>query len=318
MKSAKPGAEYERFVYAKLRALFPDAVVSLNERIFGRESKIEREIDVALRFRVVDTDLLYIVQCKDWTTKVDINTLGAFSAVMQDVGAAKGFLLCSSGFYETNFQYALARGIELVTIEDINSNKWRVEIQVPLVYVRNFNNFKLTMEIVPNAALIALNRDRDLELRLTTKTPIRTSSADTPVTFEQYVLERVKRSLTDFRDGMSVDLTTADLELLMAGVWIRCAQLALEFSSTKTYFLKYLTPTEYSQLRDHVRGVVLPLHCRLEDLPFELDGSFIETSSDAVSAFPGLHLEVVESNLDPEQWVRLEPRSNQIELTTPK
>jgi hypothetical protein len=91
---------------------------------------------------------------------VDINTLGAFSAVIQDVGAAKGFLLCTSGFYESNHQYALARGIELVTIEDIDSDRWTLEIQIPFVYVRKINNFGVEFALVVNEALVELNRDR--------------------------------------------------------------------------------------------------------------------------------------------------------------
>src|SRR5205823_8224402 len=107
----KAGQEYERFVFEKLRRLFPDAQVMLNDRIAGNESGLSREIDVSVRMTVADESLLYIVQCKDWASPVDINTLGAFAAVMQDVGAAKGFLLCTSGFRDSNHKYALARGI---------------------------------------------------------------------------------------------------------------------------------------------------------------------------------------------------------------
>ena len=40
--------------------------------------------------RVGDADFLYIVQCEDWSSRADIKVLGEFSAVMQDVRAAKG------------------------------------------------------------------------------------------------------------------------------------------------------------------------------------------------------------------------------------
>src|SRR2546430_393223 len=132
----KRSAAYEWFVFDKLRRLFPDADVRLNDHIPGKDSRFDREIDVSVRLSVDNTNLLYIVQCKDWANRVDINTLGAFSPMMQDVGAAKGFLLCTSGFYATNHQYALARGIELVTIEDIESDRWNVKVQIPFIYIR--------------------------------------------------------------------------------------------------------------------------------------------------------------------------------------
>src|SRR6185295_16696420 len=93
-RSVKRGAAYEQFVYEKLCRLFPDAKVTLNDKIRGLDSELDREIDVSIRLKVGDINLLYIVQCKDWVTKADIKILGEFSAVIQDVRAAKGLLLC--------------------------------------------------------------------------------------------------------------------------------------------------------------------------------------------------------------------------------
>lgn len=307
VSTVKAGAEYEQFVYDKLRCLFPDAVVTLNDKILGRESNIEREIDVSIRIATCDIELLYIVQCKDWATRVDINTLGAFSAVMNDVGAAKGFLLCTSGFYQTNHQYALARGIELVTIEDMTSHKWKAEVQIPLVYVCHFNRFTMDLSIAANEALIELNRNRDVEIRLTTATPVRAAAGGILTTLENYVFDKVKDPRTVVQEGSMIDLTLPDLEIVVAEVWVPCSHLSLVMSSTRTFYLKYLTPTEYSQLRDHVRGTTVPLHCKIENVPLVLDKSFLETTAEAVSSFPGFWMEIEESNLIPRHWVRMEP-----------
>ena len=90
-----------------------------NDHISGHLSGLNREIDVSVRLVASDVKLLYIAQYKDWKTPVDIKVLGEFSSVIQDVKVAKGFLLCTSGFAKSNYQYALTLGIELVTIEDI-------------------------------------------------------------------------------------------------------------------------------------------------------------------------------------------------------
>src|SRR5437773_8601831 len=99
------GSEYERFVFDKFRRLFADSVVKKNDHIRGHLSGLDREIDVSVRLTVASERLLYIAQCKDWKTPADIKVLGEFSAVIQDVRAAKGFLLCSSGFAQSNYTY---------------------------------------------------------------------------------------------------------------------------------------------------------------------------------------------------------------------
>lgn len=82
------GKAYERFVYDKFRRLFKDCTVTLNDKILGRESGLEREIDVSIRATVGSSRLLYIVQCKDRATRpADILILGEFSSVIKDVGA---------------------------------------------------------------------------------------------------------------------------------------------------------------------------------------------------------------------------------------
>ena len=296
----KAGAKYEQFIYAKLKRLFPDAVVKLNDKIPGSISKFDREIDVSIRMSIAETELLYIVQCKDWASPVDINTLGAFSAVMQDVGAAKGFLLCTSGFYKTNHQYALGRGIELVTIEDIESDKWTVQTQIPFVYIRKICNFMMTLDIVANEALVELNRDRELAIDLAMTTLLRSSASASETTLEAHILQRVKDPDLNAREGVSIDLTHPGFEVRIADIWVPCSHLSVVLHSKKIHYMKYVTPTEYSQLRDHVRGITLPLHVKVEGVGPLFDSSFSEMPEGSFVGFPGLWFQVEESNVIPE------------------
>lgn len=292
----KAGAKYERFVFEKLKRLFADGIVKLNDMIPGSESGIEREIDVSVRLNVGGTEVLYIVQCKDWASRVDINVLGELTAVMQDVGAAKGFLLCTAGFYATNHQYALRRGIELVTIEDIQSDKWTLEVQIPLVYVRRINEFLTTFRIVANEGLVELNRNKSLTLTLSVL-PLRTDGDGIVIALKQYIMQMAKDLRVDSKEGVRVDLTTPKLEVNLAGVWAPCSQLSIVLHCRRVKYLKYLTPTAYSQLRDHVRGTTLPLHCELDNISLRLDETFVELSEEALPVFPGLWLEVEESSI---------------------
>ena len=190
----KAGADYERFVFEKLKLFFVDGVVVLNDKIPGHDSGLDREIGVSVRLKIGDTELLYIVQCKDWKSRVDINTLGALSAVMIDVMAAKGFMLCTSGFYKTNFQYALTKGIELITIEDIKSDKWTTEIQIPIIYIRKRYSSVVRMGFIANEALVVRNRDRDISLEMVSAL-VRTNDGQPDTTLDKYILKRVRACL---------------------------------------------------------------------------------------------------------------------------
>jgi hypothetical protein len=55
-------------------------------------------------------------------------------------------------------------------------------------------------------------------------------------------------------------------------------------TGTKRRFLKYLTPTACSQLRDHVRGTTIRLNMTLVQIGAGLDDSFVEMSQDAPRA----------------------------------
>src|SRR6266536_4317487 len=126
-----------------LKRLFPDSTVTLNDRVRGTQSGIDREIDISIRTASAAGELLQIVQCKDRKKRpADINILGEFSSAIKDVVAAKGFLFCTSGFARTNHHYAKTLGIELVTVEDIASDVWPVAIQIPVVFTDNVKSYE--------------------------------------------------------------------------------------------------------------------------------------------------------------------------------
>jgi hypothetical protein len=147
----RAGSQYERFVYEKFRRLFPDAQVTLNDEILGKQSGLLREIDVSIKMTVGDTKIVYIVQCKDRGKRpADIVILGEFSSVMKDVDATKGFLICTSGFAKSNHKYARTLGIELLTVADIKSDRWRTDIEVPLIYIKKTINYVIDTTIIAN------------------------------------------------------------------------------------------------------------------------------------------------------------------------
>ena len=65
------------------------------------------------------------------------------------------------------------------------------------------------------------------------------------------------------------------------------------------HYLKYLTPDEYSHLRDHIKKTTLPLHVVLKKVNIALDESFVELHDDKPPVFSGLYLQF-------EEWTEVE------------
>ncbi len=292
------GDEYEQFAYEKFSKLFATAVVTKNDHIRGHQSGLNREIDVSVRMKAGDAELLYVVQCKDWKTPADIKVLGEFSAVIQDIRAAKGFLLCTAGFAKSNHQYAIALGIELVTIEDIKSEKWKADVQIPFVYIQKVNNLKMALAFSANEALIEKNRDKELLIQITTGTPLTTDDGATTVRYQDYL----ERSTMAIESTLVIcaerDIRQPNLHIEIAGVWVPCIEFSVTLISiSRKHYLKYLTPDEYSHLKDHVRGTMLPLHWMVKNVGMALDDTFVEWLGAEPPVFPGLSLEVEESTV---------------------
>jgi hypothetical protein len=276
----RAGSDYERFVYNKFQRLFPDAEVTLNDKIPGRQSGLQREIDISIRMNVGDAEILYIIQCKDRGKRpADIQVLGEFSSVIKDVGAAKGFLICTSGFAKTNYQYARTLGIELLTVEDIESDRWHAEIQIPLIYIKKTTNYILDAAVVPNEELVARNRTQAIPVNLDINVAqISYDLGATSTTIAKYLRSWIAKAGSFLGDTVDIDLMQPGLRLKIAAIWLVCEDLRINLTIDRKYYLKYLTPTEYSQVRDHLRDAALPLHLKL-DGPGQLDDSFIQIPS---------------------------------------
>jgi phosphoribosylanthranilate isomerase len=127
--------EFEKLAAQIYSELQPQARVTHNDKILGRNTGIERQIDVSIRANVAGHDLLIIVQAKDYNRRADINVVGEFASVVDDVRASKGVLVCRSGFTEDAQKYARNLGIDLCNLHDAESRKWALDIKLPLLWI---------------------------------------------------------------------------------------------------------------------------------------------------------------------------------------
>jgi len=89
--------QYEDLVCDMLREENPDFSVERNIYIVGHLSNQRRQIDIAMRGKLANYDVLVVVDCKCYSKKMDVNTVGSFVTLLNDVGADIGILVTQNG-----------------------------------------------------------------------------------------------------------------------------------------------------------------------------------------------------------------------------
>jgi hypothetical protein len=124
---------FELLVAKIQQQLAPDAEVIHNTRIKGRITKRSRQIDVLVKQRIGQYEMLIVLECRDYKVPVDVNSVAAFEGFLRDVGAHKGVLVCPRGFTQSAKHWAVDNQIDLYNPIDTDEHKWQVQLSVPIV-----------------------------------------------------------------------------------------------------------------------------------------------------------------------------------------
>jgi hypothetical protein len=151
--------DYQELAAEIYASIEPNADVRHDDRIMGHDSGIERQIDISLRSSVAGHDILVVVQARLLGRPADVNVVGEFASVVKDVRAAKGVLICSSGYTSTALEYGRNLNIDLCTAHDVRRREWALDIRLPILWVEYEGPVEIEMELVPDTV-------NDEEIRL--------------------------------------------------------------------------------------------------------------------------------------------------------
>jgi hypothetical protein len=121
--TAKPAwREYEEEIEARLRrAVTEDAQVSFDVKLRGKKSGTLRQVDILIEGNFAgleSTQGVLVVDCKHYTSNLDVNDVGAFISLVEDVGADHGLMVTSSGYSQAAAALAdNTRGVHLDVVE---------------------------------------------------------------------------------------------------------------------------------------------------------------------------------------------------------
>ncbi len=125
--------ELELLVTEIQRQLAPDAEVSHDVKLPGRDSERMRQIDVLVRKKIGQYEMLIIIDCKDLKNPVDVKGVEEFHGLMTDVGAHRGVIVSPRGFSQSAKKRARRYGVDLYSPVDTNPHKWQVKATAPVV-----------------------------------------------------------------------------------------------------------------------------------------------------------------------------------------
>src|SRR5258706_4199837 len=112
---AKNWSQYQHNAAGFFRSLGLTAEVE--KRIAGTRGA--HEIDVWVTGNIQGFDAKWIVECKDWSSNVPKEKVLALYAIIQDVGADRGFLLSETGFQAGAIPSASHTNITLTSLADL-------------------------------------------------------------------------------------------------------------------------------------------------------------------------------------------------------
>jgi hypothetical protein len=139
---------FEKLAGEIFSSLHETATVKHDDSIYGGLSQTNRQIDVSIRKKIDEEDVLIVVQCKNYTKKpADINTVGEFASVITDIQASRGILICKKGFTKQAKIYAKNLGIEILKLHDAESKDWKQEIKIPVLWHEFEPKFQVNLKI---------------------------------------------------------------------------------------------------------------------------------------------------------------------------
>lgn len=130
---ANSGRELEILVTKIQTQLSPDAEVLHDVRLMGHLSKRKRQIDVLVRQKIGQYEMLIVLDCKDYARPVDVKGVEEFQGLLADVGAHKGALVCPKGFSEAAKTRAEGLKIDLFSPADTDPHKWQIQARMPAI-----------------------------------------------------------------------------------------------------------------------------------------------------------------------------------------
>ncbi|MDE1240526.1 restriction endonuclease [Vibrio aestuarianus] len=98
--------QYEGEIFEYFKEQYPDAEVSLDAKVSGLYSNVDRQIDILIEQYIAGNRMVIAVDGKYFNKKVDVKCVESYIGMLEDIGAHKGLLISKEGFTEAAYNRA--------------------------------------------------------------------------------------------------------------------------------------------------------------------------------------------------------------------
>lgn len=134
--------KYERKIHEELSKIYQDCEFEFDDKIFGKYSKTDRQIDISIRGEIGGNKILGIVDCKYFSSNIDVKIVESFLGMIEDVKANFGLIITNKGYSKAAKNRVKMKNLKLDIIE-FNKLK-EVKITLDYLFNKKINNLELS------------------------------------------------------------------------------------------------------------------------------------------------------------------------------
>lgn len=132
-KSDAKWKRFEKLVAGVQQQLAPNALVTHNDHIIGHDSGRLRQVDVSVKQKVGQYNMLIAIDCKDYKIPVNVKHVEQFTGLIKDIRANKGAMVAANGFSDTAKRVGEKAGVDLYRLVDAEAHDWQAYISIPVL-----------------------------------------------------------------------------------------------------------------------------------------------------------------------------------------
>lgn len=270
--------DYETLIHKIYTELEPNADVKKNDFIYGKNTNTKRQIDISIRTKIAGHNILIIVQAKKLKKPADVNIVGEFESVIRDVQAARGILICHSGFTKKAKEYAANIKIDLCTAHDASQQDWQTKIEVPVIKTSIKIDLKIQHSYIPmgNISLTGIH------------IPFPEDS------FNSFMQAWEEGSIPKTPGKHYFDFDPGELDFSKEFITYKSR---IEYIVKHRHHFKFFIPIDYRGLKDYVTNNFNPSYIEFNEyIPYLNDGSwrYIKSPSEVTLNTKYLNIEIMD------------------------
>ena len=133
MGSEQKWQRFEKIVTEIQQELAPNAMVTYDDKIMGHDTCVPRQVDVSVKGKVGQYDMLIAIECKDYSVPVDVTEIEGFISKIKDIRANKGVMVAANGFSEVAKRLGDDAGLNLYRLVDTEGHDWQTYVSIPVI-----------------------------------------------------------------------------------------------------------------------------------------------------------------------------------------